>query len=165
MTDPQEPSPSDADDVERHPLTAVRARDRPARYLIGATGRTLARTPSAAPLLPPHRGAEWLRKSTGATLLTTLNAILAGAPADVRAVYSARTLGPLIDGHSASQQMLPETLEVFLAHNGSWARTAEALHLHVNTVDYRVRRIVLLTGRDLSRLDHKLDLQAALLCR
>ncbi|MFE4797774.1 hypothetical protein ACFRFL_22390 [Streptomyces sp. NPDC056708] len=44
MTDPQEPSPSDADDVERHPLTAVRARDRPARYLIGATGRTLART-------------------------------------------------------------------------------------------------------------------------
>ncbi|MCX4680643.1 PucR family transcriptional regulator [Streptomyces sp. NBC_01433] len=97
--------------------------------------------------------------------LTTLPALLAGVPLPVREVFSARTLGPLVDGDSASQRMLLETLEVFLAHNGSWARTAEALHLHVNTVHYRVRRIETLTGRDLSRLDHKLDLRAALLCR
>ncbi|MFE4330804.1 helix-turn-helix domain-containing protein [Streptomyces sp. NPDC056831] len=83
----------------------------------------------------------------------------------MREVCSARTLGPLIGGHSAWQQMLLETLEVFLAHNGSWVRTTEALRLHVDTVHYRVRRIELLTGRDLSRLDHELDLQAALLCR
>ncbi|MFH8683511.1 PucR family transcriptional regulator [Streptomyces lydicus] len=61
--------------------------------------------------------------------------------------------------------MLLETLEVFLAQHGSWARTAEALHLHVNTVHYRIQRIETLTGRDLSRLDDKLDLHAALLCR
>ncbi|WP_326680254.1 PucR family transcriptional regulator [Streptomyces sp. NBC_01237] len=97
--------------------------------------------------------------------LTTLHALLAGVPLSVREVFSARTLGPLVDGDGASQRMLLETLEVFLAHNGSWARTAEALHLHVNTVHYRVRRIETLTGRDLSRLDHKLDLRAALLCR
>ncbi|BFP53373.1 hypothetical protein SCMC78_31800 [Streptomyces sp. CMC78] len=47
----------------------------------------------------------------------------------------------------------------------SWARTAEALHLHVNTVHYRIQRVELLTGRDLARLDHELDLKAALLCR
>ncbi|MFJ1548481.1 hypothetical protein [Streptomyces sp. NPDC088246] len=47
--------------------------------------------------------------------LTTLNAILA----DVREVRSARTLGPLMDRHSAWQQVLLETLEVFPAHNGS----------------------------------------------
>ncbi|MGW3402435.1 PucR family transcriptional regulator, partial [Streptomyces zhihengii] len=61
--------------------------------------------------------------------------------------------------------MLLETLETFLAHDCSWARTAEALHVHVNTVHYRVERIEALTGRDLSRLDDRADLRAALLCR
>lgn len=97
--------------------------------------------------------------------LSTLHALLAGLPEDVREVFSARTLGPLADGDDASRRTMLHTLEVFLAHNCSWARAAEALHLHVNTVHYRVRRIEQLTGRDLSRLDHKLDLQAALMCR
>ncbi|MFD7032833.1 PucR family transcriptional regulator ligand-binding domain-containing protein [Streptomyces sp. NPDC059917] len=90
--------------------------------------------------------------------LDTLAALLAGVPAEVRAVFGARTLGALGEG------MLRETLEVFLAHNCSWTRTAEALHLHVNTVHYRIERVEALTGRDLSRLDHKLDLYAALHC-
>lgn len=97
--------------------------------------------------------------------LTTLRALLAGLPAEVREVFGARALGPLTEGDSASQRMMLHTLEVFLAQNCSWARAAEALHLHVNTVHYRVRRIEQLTGRDLSRLDHRLDLQAALMCR
>ncbi|KOY55888.1 PucR family transcriptional regulator [Streptomyces sp. XY332] len=90
--------------------------------------------------------------------LDTLAALLAGVPEEVRAVYAARTLGALGDG------MLRETLEVFLANNCSWTRTAEALHLHVNTVHYRIERVESLTGRDLSRLEHKLDLYAALRC-
>ncbi|AJT68937.1 PucR family transcriptional regulator [Streptomyces chattanoogensis] len=97
--------------------------------------------------------------------LTTLGTLLAGVPAEVRTAFSSRVLGPLARGSSSSHRMLLETLEVFLAQHGSWARTAEALHLHVNTVHYRIQRIELLTGRDLSRLDHKLDLHAALLCR
>ncbi|MEU9122598.1 PucR family transcriptional regulator [Streptomyces sp. NPDC048506] len=97
--------------------------------------------------------------------LDTLGALLAGVPSEVRAAFSSRVLGPLARGGSASHRMLLETLEVFLAQHGSWARTAEALHLHVNTVHYRIQRIETLTGRDLSRLDHKLDLHAALLCR
>ncbi|PKV88477.1 PucR family transcriptional regulator [Streptomyces sp. TLI_146] len=97
--------------------------------------------------------------------LSTLESLLAGVPAEVRAAYCARTLGPLTEADNASHAMLLETLEVFLAHNCSWARTAEALHLHVNTVHYRIERVEVLTGRDLSRLDHKLDLRAALLCR
>ncbi|MGP8303757.1 PucR family transcriptional regulator [Streptomyces inhibens] len=97
--------------------------------------------------------------------LSTLGALLAGVPADVRTAFSSRVLGPLARGSSSSHRMLLETLEVFLAQHGSWARTAETLHLHVNTVHYRIQRIETLTGRDLSRLDHKLDLQAALLCR
>ncbi|MET9606544.1 helix-turn-helix domain-containing protein [Streptomyces sp. NPDC006512] len=90
--------------------------------------------------------------------LDTLAELLSGVPPEVRGVFGSRTLGALGDG------MLRETLEVFLANNCSWARTAEALHLHVNTVHYRIERVEALTGRDLSRLDHKLDLYAALRC-
>ncbi|MCX5196417.1 helix-turn-helix domain-containing protein [Streptomyces sp. NBC_00249] len=90
--------------------------------------------------------------------LDTLDRLLAGVPPEVRSVFGTQTLGALGDG------MLRETLEVFLANNCSWARTAEALHLHVNTVHYRIERVEVLTGRDLSRLDHKLDLYAALRC-
>ncbi|MFJ3582252.1 PucR family transcriptional regulator [Streptomyces sp. NPDC090127] len=97
--------------------------------------------------------------------LSDLESLLAGVPDDVRAAYATRTLGPLLDAGRAAHPMLLRTLEVFLAHNCSWSRTAEALHLHVNTVHYRIQRVEALTGRDLSRLDHKADLRAALLCR
>ncbi|MEU4279646.1 helix-turn-helix domain-containing protein [Streptomyces tanashiensis] len=97
--------------------------------------------------------------------LADLRTLLAGIPADVRAVYLDTVLGPLLRAGRSSNATLLENLEVFLAHNCSWARTVEALHLHVNTVHYRIDRIQALTGRDLYRLDHKLDLRAALLCR
>ncbi|MFI8521869.1 PucR family transcriptional regulator [Streptomyces sp. NPDC085481] len=97
--------------------------------------------------------------------LSGLQLLLAGIPGDVRAVYRDSVLGPLLRTGRASNAVLLETLEVFLANNCSWARTAEALHLHVNTVHYRIQRIESLTGRDLSRLDQKLDVHAALLCR
>ncbi|MEV7542694.1 PucR family transcriptional regulator [Streptomyces sp. NPDC089915] len=105
---------------------------------------------TAADAVAPVRGVEQL---------DTLAGLMAGVPDEVRAVFGARVLGALGDG------MLRETLEVFLANNCSWARTAQALHLHVNTVHYRMERVQTLTGRDLSRLDHKLDLYAALRCR
>ncbi|WP_234312416.1 CdaR family transcriptional regulator [Streptomyces griseus] len=97
--------------------------------------------------------------------LDGLDMLLAGVPADVREVYRDTVLGPLRKAGRGSAPMLLETLESFLAHDRSWARTAEALHVHVNTVHYRVSRIEELTGRDLSRLDHAADLRAALLCR
>lgn len=120
---------------------------------------------SAARLERPSVEADAAARLVTTADLTSLDALLAGIPADVRAVFSARTLGPLADESRAAHRVLLETLEAFLAHNASWARTAEAMHLHVNTVHYRVQRIEFLTGRDLSRLDHKLDLRAALLCR
>ncbi|MFJ3901684.1 PucR family transcriptional regulator [Streptomyces sp. NPDC090025] len=97
--------------------------------------------------------------------LDGLEMLLAGIPVHVRDVYRETVLGPLTRTGRGSGAMLLETLEVFLAHDCSWTRTAEALHIHVNTVHYRVERIETLTGRDLSRLDDRLDLRAALLCR
>ncbi|MFJ4714087.1 PucR family transcriptional regulator [Streptomyces sp. NPDC088785] len=100
-----------------------------------------------------------------AAALGDLGALLAGVPASVRAAYSRTVLGPLFDARTASAAALLETLRAFLTRDGSWARTAEALHLHVNTVHYRVRRIEHFTGRDLSRLSDRLDLWTALMCR
>ncbi|MFJ9247423.1 PucR family transcriptional regulator [Streptomyces sp. NPDC101776] len=97
---------------------------------------------------------------TDASALTGLDALLTGVPAEVRTAYSRAVLGEL-----RSNAVLLETLETFLACDGSWARAAEALHLHVNSVHYRIGRIEHFTGRDLSRLYDRLDLWAALLCR
>ncbi|WP_405827469.1 helix-turn-helix domain-containing protein [Streptomyces sp. NBC_01176] len=97
--------------------------------------------------------------------LTGLDTLLTGIPADVRTAYSRTVLGPLLDTRNASFAALLQTLETFLACDGSWARTAEAMHLHVNSVHYRIGRIEHFTGRDLSRLYDRLDLRAALLCR
>jgi DNA-binding PucR family transcriptional regulator len=43
---------------------------------------------------------------------------------------------------------LPHTLDVYLANDLDRRRTASALHVHPNTLDYRLRRIVELTGLD-----------------
>ncbi|MEU6478185.1 helix-turn-helix domain-containing protein [Streptomyces sp. NPDC047017] len=102
---------------------------------------------------------------TDATTLTALDTLLTGIPAEVRTAYSRTVLGALLDTGKKSAASLLHTLEVFLVHDGSWARTAEVLRLHVNTVHYRVQRIEHFTGRDLSSLRDRLDLWAALLCR
>ncbi|MFD4702599.1 helix-turn-helix domain-containing protein [Streptomyces niveus] len=102
---------------------------------------------------------------TGAASFTGLAALLTGIPEEVRAAYSHTVLGSLLAADNASSAVLLQTLETFLARDGSWARAAEELHLHVNTVHYRIGRIEQITGRDLSRLDDRLDLRAALLCR
>ena len=57
---------------------------------------------------------------------------------------------------------LLETLGVFLDESGSWNRTAARLHLHVNTVAQRIRRLEELTGLRLSRPKDLLELTAAL---
>lgn len=67
---------------------------------------------------------------------------------DAREAYRRTVLGPILTGERVAM-----------------VRTAEALHPHVNTVHYRMRRVAHFTGRDLSRLSDRLDLWAALLCR
>ncbi|MFZ4270936.1 helix-turn-helix domain-containing protein [Streptomyces arboris] len=65
-------------------------------------------------------------------------------------------------GGVSTTAVTPTELNGALVH-ARYARAAEALHLHVGTVHYRIQRGELLTGRDLARLDHKLGLKAALL--
>ncbi|WP_344587578.1 helix-turn-helix domain-containing protein, partial [Kitasatospora paracochleata] len=96
--------------------------------------------------------------------LDSLGALLRGIPAEVTAAFHGRLLAPLAAHDRGNSVSLLGTLAAFLDHDCSWSRTAGALHVHVNTVHYRVRRIEELTGRSLARLSDRLDLRAALLC-
>lgn len=58
-------------------------------------------------------------------------------------------LGPLEEHDRDHHTELMRTLEVFLAHRRSWQESAEALHLHRQTVLHRVHRIEELTGHSL----------------
>ncbi|MFR9675590.1 PucR family transcriptional regulator [Streptomyces sp. TR02-1] len=91
--------------------------------------------------------------------------LLPFVPDDVRRAFTARLLDPLRDYDRRHRADLVHTLESFLAADGSWTRCASRLHLHVNTLRYRVGRIEQLTGRDLSRLEDKLDFFLALRMR
>ncbi|MEU3253564.1 PucR family transcriptional regulator ligand-binding domain-containing protein [Streptomyces sp. NPDC006997] len=88
--------------------------------------------------------------------------LLPFVPDDVRRAFTARLLDPLRDYDGRHRAELIPTLEAFLDCDGSWTRCASRLHLHVNTLRYRVGRIEQLTGRDLSRLEDKLDFFLAL---
>ncbi|MFH8568247.1 PucR family transcriptional regulator [Streptomyces sp. NPDC017993] len=88
--------------------------------------------------------------------------LLPFVPDDVRRAFTARLLDPLRDYDRKHRAELIPTLEAFLDSDGSWTRCATRLHLHVNTLRYRVGRIEQLTGRDLARLEDKLDFFLAL---
>lgn len=72
-------------------------------------------------------------------------------------------LGPLAADEEGMER-LRETLRVFLDERRSYLATAEKVHLHKNTVKYRVDKAVEARGRGLD--DGRLDLELALLaCR
>jgi DNA-binding PucR family transcriptional regulator len=88
--------------------------------------------------------------------------LLAGVPADTRRAFRDRLLSPLIEYDRAHHADLLQTLDAFLASAGSWSRCAALLHVHVNTLRYRIGRIEQLTGRDLSRFEDRVDFFLAL---
>jgi hypothetical protein len=88
--------------------------------------------------------------------------LLAAVPDGVRRAFRDRMLGQLLDYDREHRAELVATLRAFLACSGSWTRCAEELHIHVNTLRYRIDRIERMTGRDLGRLDARVDLFLAL---
>lgn len=73
-----------------------------------------------------------------------------------------RVLRPLLDYESEHRTGLIDTLEGFLSNQRSWQRTAAAMHVHRQTVLYRIRKIEELTSRDLSETSDIAELWLAL---
>ena len=87
--------------------------------------------------------------------------LLASVPERTRSSFRERMLGPLHEYDTSRHAELVHTL-MFLDCSGSWSRSATRLHVHVNTLRYRIRRIEDLTGRDLGTLEDRVDFFLAL---
>ena len=75
------------------------------------------------------------------------------------------TLGPLVDSDNRNNGALIETLEGFFRCNGNLSETARNMHLHRNSLLYRLGRIEELLGRSLEDSELRLSLQIALKIR
>jgi hypothetical protein len=87
--------------------------------------------------------------------------LLAAVPPDVSRAFRTRVLDPLLEYDARHRSDLLPTLRRFLECDGSWRQCAVSLHVHVNTVRYRMRRVEELTGRDLRNPLDRMDLALA----
>ncbi|WP_405491173.1 helix-turn-helix domain-containing protein [Nocardia sp. NBC_00511] len=93
--------------------------------------------------------------------IDTAVGLLTAVPGGLQRRFAERVLGPVVEYDERHGAGLLETLGVFLGCEGSWRQAADRMHLHLNTVRYRIGRIEELTGRDLGRIDDRLDLYLA----
>ncbi|MGH4023227.1 MAG: PucR family transcriptional regulator [Pseudonocardiaceae bacterium] len=70
--------------------------------------------------------------------------------------FARDVLGPLLDYDAEHRTGLVRTLSVYLQHHGSHTQASRVLHLHTNTVAYRVQRIESITRLDLGDPDDRL---------
>jgi PucR family transcriptional regulator, purine catabolism regulatory protein len=72
---------------------------------------------------------------------------------EARALVS-RILGPLIRADAEHGTDYVNTLRMVLEHDRSWLLASAELHIHKQTLGYRIRKIEQLTGRGLARTEH-----------
>lgn len=75
------------------------------------------------------------------------------------------TLQKVIDFDKSSNGELLMTMEGLIEHNMDWKRAAEALHIHVNTLRYRIKKAEEILQVDMTKLDDTIDLAIALKIR
>ena len=76
-----------------------------------------------------------------------------------------KTVEPLLAHDENHNAELVETLEAFFACHGNLSQTATALHIHRNTLTYRLQRISGITRLDLNDADARFSLQLGLKLR
>ncbi|MBL1074713.1 helix-turn-helix domain-containing protein [Nocardia sp. 2] len=74
------------------------------------------------------------------------------------------TLGALLDPLDDHPELL-QTLQIHIGNNLNRQRTARIMHIHTNTVDYRLKRICQLTGFDPTATSGLWQLRSALIAR
>ncbi|MET8469005.1 helix-turn-helix domain-containing protein [Streptomyces sp. NPDC006422] len=94
--------------------------------------------------------------------LSSYQLLLSAVPDDVRRFYRDRLIGVVERYDATHGSDLLATLSAFLDASGSWQRCAEQLHIHVNTLRYRLQRVEQLTGHSLTTLHDRIDFCLAL---
>lgn len=87
--------------------------------------------------------------------------LLASSPDQARALAEA-VLAPVLALAPDDRAVMVDTARAWLEGGGSTSTAAKALHVHRNTVRYRVRRLEEVTGRDLARPVDAAELHVAL---
>jgi PucR family transcriptional regulator, purine catabolism regulatory protein len=112
--------------------------------------------PADAPLTVPRREAEWaLARATdaGRSAMTygtdPTQKWLTGESADLEAL-AAEVLGSVMRYDATHDGELVPSVRVWLEHDRHTERAAQALHVHPNTLRYRVQRFEEISGRSLS---------------
>lgn len=78
--------------------------------------------------------------------------------------FASSLLGPLDELPDDQRERSRETLVAWVRHGGRAPAMAAALHLHAQSVRYRVRRLVELLG-DLEDPDRRFEVELATRCR
>jgi purine catabolism regulator len=122
---------------------------------IGSSGRiaSVSRLPDAA---QEARWALGVAEAENRMLVrygdqTTL--LLPRSVTEAQALVS-RVLGPLIAHDAEHGTAYVDTLRAVLRHNRSWQLAAAELHIHKQTLGYRIRKIEQLTARGLTSTEH-----------
>src|SRR5579884_1300473 len=76
--------------------------------------------------------------------------------------FAEEVIGPLMAHERQHRSGYLRTLAVYLRENGSLQRAARQLHVHPNTVTYRLNRVRAICGLDLDRYQDRLLAQVAL---
>ncbi len=108
---------------------------------------------------PP--GEESIRFVDGGQVGSAVH-LLSAVPDTLRRAYVEQVLGKLLDYDARNHSELLPTLRAFLDCGGSWVRTADLTHLHLNSVRYRIARVESITGRDLVNTADRADFHLAL---
>lgn len=107
------------------------------------------------------RPGRWVTVVSGDEL-TSHTLLLAAIPEATRRSFHSRLLQPLLEYDRTHGAELVRTLDTFLRCSGSWSRCARLLHVHPNTLRYRINRIQELTGRSIATFADRVDFFLAL---
>ncbi|MER5226723.1 helix-turn-helix domain-containing protein [Streptomyces flaveus] len=142
-------------ELDKHPALRIAVGDDPSPGLDGfrQTLRDAQRARTVAvTAADPHRALVLHSQ-------VALAGLLVDHLADVRA-WAGRVLGDLMNDDGATVR-LRETVQVFLDAQGSFTDAAARMHVHKNTVHYRIRKAEEILGHPLT--ENRLDIEVALL--
>lgn len=76
--------------------------------------------------------------------------------------FSGKVLTPILNYSHSSRVELFETLKTYIFNGGNWTKTKNDLHIHGNTLTYRLNRIKELMDADIDEYNTRLRVQLAL---
>lgn len=108
------------------------------------------------------QSAAWRRRlSLGDSRSNILSALVPQALSDAKRLVDA-VLGPLLQYDKGHRSDLVLSAEAFLDSNRSWESASTKLHVHRQTLRYRLGRVTELTGLRLDSMDDLVELHVAL---